>query len=72
MNEGRGIPFIGAGPSVIAGTDPVQALLAKERRQEKFQYVVGVKISDELPPMPPRRKGRPRGRRVTPPSGRFF
>jgi hypothetical protein len=30
----RGIPIVGAGPSVMPGTDPLRALIAKENREE--------------------------------------
>jgi len=35
--EGRGIPVIGMGPSVMPGTDPLRALIAKENREEARQ-----------------------------------
>jgi hypothetical protein len=33
VGELRGLPVVGSGPGAIAGTNPVAALLAKERRR---------------------------------------
>lgn len=44
--EERGIPIVGRGPSVMPGTDPVRALLAKEAAQErKRRFVRAVDMS---------------------------
>jgi hypothetical protein len=70
--EGRGVPIVGAGASAIRGTDPLNAAIANERRSERYRFVVGAKVASDLPPLPPPRKRRPKGRRVLPPNGRFF
>jgi hypothetical protein len=31
----RGVPVVGSGPGAIAGTNPVSALIAKERRRRR-------------------------------------
>ena len=35
MSNHRGTPIVGLDPSVIPGTDPLHALLAKESREER-------------------------------------
>lgn len=75
----RGVPFIGHG-GAIRGTDPVQALLAKERRQQRVLLPLRVKriIAEPLPLTEFPKSGgitaakRRRWKRFTAPDGRFF
>lgn len=71
MRELRGVPIVGPGrKSAIAGSDPLTALLAKERRGR----LVLVPREPVLKPVNEVRVVRRRklGRRVSAPDGKFF